>query len=380
MHPITLRFLNAQRERAYRDRSVQSLRVQARIAVALGVTLYVLVGVLDPWFIADANRADVWVIRSIAVAFALGLLAFTFHPWFHEFNHGPISMIGLVAAVGLIGVMRKMPVEAGMQYYVSMVIVIFWTYLFLGVRFISALAVNIATAALFYLVLAVLRPMPPSFLAASGFFLFAASVVAGGAAYTLERQRRELFVRELDLDAERRRHQTRALHDRLTGLPNRELLEDRLAQAIALSKRDGRHCAGYYVDLDGFKQVNDTFGHNVGDIVLRIVADRLRLNLRDADTVARLGGDEFFVLTQGMSAPTDVNSLAQKMLHLIEQPVQVSPDGPSPALGASIGISLFPYRDCNVHDVIHRADRAMYAVKRAGKRNYSIFDAEDPPS
>ncbi len=374
MHPVTLRFLDDERERAYRDASLHALRVQARIAVALGVALYLLVGVLDAWFIPEADRGGAWIIRGFAVVIALALAGFTFHPRFRDFNHGPISLIGLDAAAGLIGIMRMMPDEAITQYYVAIVIVVFWTYLFLGVRFVNGLAINVTSVAFFYLAFGVLRAMPPSFLAASGFFLFAASVVAGGAAYTLERQRRELFVREIDLDSERRRHQTRALHDHLTGLPNRELLEDRLAQAIALSRRDNRRCAGFYLDLDGFKGINDTFGHNTGDIVLRIIANRLRSNLRDVDTVARLGGDEFFVLTQGVESNGDVQALAEKMLYLVAQPIHVGPEGPLPAVSVSIGIAVFPQGECSVHDIIHSADRAMYTVKHGGKNGYALAE------
>jgi diguanylate cyclase (GGDEF)-like protein len=376
MHTVTLRFLDEERERAYGEVSVQSLRTQARLAVALGIGLYLLVGILDPWFVPPADRVSVWLIRGAAVGIALGILGFTLHSRFQQLNHGPISAIGLNASIGLMGIMLKMPAEAIAQYYVSIVIVIFWTYLFLGVRFVYGLAINVGTVVLFYSAFGLLMLMPPSFIAASGVFLFAASVVAGGAAYTLERQRRELFVRELDIDSERKRHQVRALHDRLTGLPNRELLDDRIAQAIAMSLRDGRVCAGFYVDLDGFKEINDTFGHDTGDIVLRIIADRLRANLRNVDTVARLGGDEFFVLAPGIASSNDVRLLAEKMLHLIRQPIQISPEGPSPTVSASIGIALFPYRDCSVHDIIQRADHAMYAVKRAGKGNYALADTD----
>jgi len=97
------------------------------------------------------------------------------------------------------------------------------------------------------------------------------------------------------------------------------------------------------------------------------------------DTVARLGGDEFFVLTPGVASSEDVRLLAEKMLHLIRQPMQISPDGPSPTVSASIGIALFPYRDCSVHDIIQRADHAMYAVKRSVKGTYVLADTDGRP-
>ncbi len=179
MHPVTLQFRNADLEKSYRLPSLRLLTVQSRIAVAVGIALYVLVGLLDQWFLPADRIASVWLIRVVAVAMALAILAFTFHPLFQRFNQEPVALIGLIAIIGVICIMWLMPVEAIAQYYVGIVIVIFWTYLFLGVRFIYAAVVNIVTVAAFYFAFGVLREMPASVLSASAFFLFAASVIAG---------------------------------------------------------------------------------------------------------------------------------------------------------------------------------------------------------
>ena len=173
---------------------------------------------------------------------------------------------------------------------------------------------------------------------------------------------------------QRLKHFDRSLHDALTGLPNRELLHDRMEQALSRSSRDGLHHAGLFIDLDGFKQINDNFGHEVGDRTLKEVADRLRAAVREADTVARLGGDEFFVLIYDISESDNAVAKATQLLALIKAPLPGMPD--EFVQSASIGICLFPYPSANVEDIIRRADQAMYNAKEAGKDRYFVANSE----
>ncbi len=152
------------------------------------------------------------------------------------------------------------------------------------------------------------------------------------------------------------------LHDSLTGLPNRLLLRDRLEKALAGSVRDGSMVALLLLDLDYFKEVNDTFGHDWGDRVLQGVAERLRSNVRDTDTVARLGGDEFAIVLTGLQRPGDGSVVARKLLAGLDLPFEV--EGQSLAVQGSIGLALAPNDGQDTETLTRRADAAMYAAKR----------------
>ncbi|MBX9818755.1 MAG: GGDEF domain-containing protein [Burkholderiaceae bacterium] len=153
-----------------------------------------------------------------------------------------------------------------------------------------------------------------------------------------------------------------ALHDPLTGLPNRMLFHDRLEHGLAQARRHGLALAVMFLDLDGFKQINDTYGHDVGDALLQTVADRLKENTRDDDTVSRLGGDEFLFLLMGAGDEQAVANLAQKIVHRVQLPCQLSVGEISVLL--SIGIALFPKNGTTVESLIKEADAAMYKAKR----------------
>jgi len=154
-----------------------------------------------------------------------------------------------------------------------------------------------------------------------------------------------------------------ALHDPLTGLPNRTLFYDRLEHGLAQARRHDLALAVMFLDLDGFKQVNDTYGHDVGDALLQTIAERLKENTRDDDTVSRLGGDEFLYLLMGATDEQSVANLAQKILDRIQLPCQLSAGEVSVLL--SIGIAIFPKNGTTVESLIKGADAAMYQAKRS---------------
>ncbi|MFZ5580330.1 MAG: sensor domain-containing protein [Pseudomonadota bacterium] len=165
-----------------------------------------------------------------------------------------------------------------------------------------------------------------------------------------------------------------AHHDTLTGLPNRLLLIDRLTQAIAIARRASRMLAVLFIDLDGFKPINDNHGHASGDRVLVEIARRMAHTVRTGDTVARLGGDEFVVLLSGLSDTRECESTTRRLLDAIAKPVAL--EGHTLNLSASIGISLFP-NDGDDPDILLRyADQAMYSAKAAG-RNQFVFHDDD---
>ncbi|QVM89085.1 EAL domain-containing protein [Pseudomonas entomophila] len=163
-----------------------------------------------------------------------------------------------------------------------------------------------------------------------------------------------------------------ALHDTLTGLPNRTLLADRIDQAIGRVAEQGGCFALMFIDLDGFKPVNDAFGHHVGDLLLKAVAARLRGHLHSQDTLARIGGDEFVLLVE-LGEPDDAMGVAVKQVNLVSRPFRVAEHDLQ--LTASVGIVLYPGNGADQHELLRNADAAMYHAKSAGKNGYSFFDA-----
>ncbi|AXP02772.1 MULTISPECIES: bifunctional diguanylate cyclase/phosphodiesterase [Pseudomonas] len=163
-----------------------------------------------------------------------------------------------------------------------------------------------------------------------------------------------------------------ALHDPLTGLPNRVLLADRIDQAMHLVQEQGGCFALMFIDLDGFKPVNDAFGHHMGDLLLRDVALRLREDLRSQDTLARIGGDEFVLLVQ-LVEPDDALRLAARQVGLIGRTFRVADHDLQ--ISASVGIALYPGNGRSAEELLMNADAAMYHAKGAGKNGYSFFDA-----
>jgi two-component system, cell cycle response regulator len=161
-----------------------------------------------------------------------------------------------------------------------------------------------------------------------------------------------------------------AMHDALTGLPNRRLLMDRLSLAIAHARRNKCTMTVMYLDLDGFKQINDTLGHDAGDMLLKMVADRLVVAVRQEDTVARMGGDEFVIGFWELSHGNCMSSLVSKVLLAVSQPYLIQ--GQTIHMSASIGISTYPTDGEEIEALIKKADIALYESKRKGKKGYHI--------
>lgn len=159
-----------------------------------------------------------------------------------------------------------------------------------------------------------------------------------------------------------------AYRDPLTGLPNRTLLVDRLGQALVRAERDGNEVALMFIDLDEFKQVNDTMGHDVGDVLLREVAARLRDLVRGSDSVGRLGGDEFVVVLPDFKHEKGLAEVAEKICSRLSAPYLL--DGQTARVSASIGIALYPRDGVNAEELMNLADGAMYRAKRGGKNRF----------
>jgi diguanylate cyclase (GGDEF)-like protein/PAS domain S-box-containing protein len=164
----------------------------------------------------------------------------------------------------------------------------------------------------------------------------------------------------------------RRFFDALTGLPNRNLLAERLGQALKQARREGSRVAVMFIDLDFFKQVNDTLGHAVGDRLLQLVAERMRMCVRETDTIARLGGDEFVILLMDIDAIAPAGIIAEKLIGQMVEPFVI--EGNEIHIGASIGITIFPDDGRDIDTLFRNADLAMYRAKTMGRNNTQFFE------
>ena len=189
---------------------------------------------------------------------------------------------------------------------------------------------------------------------------------------------RRLFVETVHDVTEQRRTEAHltglAYHDALTQLPNRILFDDRLRMEMARARRHGQHLAVLFIDLDRFKFVNDHHGHEMGDLLLQSVADRLRACLRESDTVSRRGGDEFTVILGDVHGPDDAAHVAKDIVQRMDEPFHIQ--GVTLHIGASVGICLFPGEAHDMSSLLAGADEAMYRAKMLGRGTY-CFHTQD---
>jgi diguanylate cyclase (GGDEF)-like protein/PAS domain S-box-containing protein len=165
-----------------------------------------------------------------------------------------------------------------------------------------------------------------------------------------------------------------AHHDALTGLPNRTLFSDRLEHGIELAERHGKKLALFFIDLDNFKQINDSLGHHIGDRVLMVVSERLKAKVRKEDTLARLGGDEFTIIIEQLEDERQLAYFAEKIQEVLSQPIHI--EGHTLYTSCSIGISFYPQDAQNANDLVKYADAAMYQAKEEGRNTYQFYSAE----
>lgn len=192
---------------------------------------------------------------------------------------------------------------------------------------------------------------------------------------------------QLEAEIDRRkqaeaRAQALATHDALTGLPNRLLFVDRLARSMARADRNGSRFALGYMDLDGFKPINDDYGHRTGDAVLEVIAERLRTHTRATDTAARFGGDEFALIFADVGNAKTCEAFCDDLRLKLSEPMSVpgGTDGKGEitiAVGVSLGLALYPDHGADADRLMHNADRALYAVKHRGKAGVRLFQPED---
>ncbi|MDP2246633.1 MAG: GGDEF domain-containing protein, partial [Nitrosomonadales bacterium] len=172
---------------------------------------------------------------------------------------------------------------------------------------------------------------------------------------------------------ERSKLRLQAMYDSLTGLANRRLLNDRMAQALVQAKRFNRYLAVMYIDLDHFKELNDTHGHAFGDNFLKVVAEKLATCIRQSDTLSRIGGDEFVIVLEEITKPESATLVTEHIMRTFAEPVLVG--NVAIVASLSIGVAIYqPISGDTIEDLMHKADLALYEVKAKGRNGFKVFD------
>lgn len=367
MHPLTLVLSNADLEARYRRNMRRDTAHVVRFGLWVAIIVYLLFGALDFWFMRDeAAFAFALTVRGAVLALTTGLLLSNRREWF--VRHRELWMLSLVLllGLGLTVILVSAPETVIDRYYVGYVLMVIAAYTLFMLPFPVAAPLSLILL-LFYLALefVVVGEMEPRVLS-NVTFLVSAMLVMGVGGYSAERQRRLAFLRRCLIEREREASEHSALHDPLTGLPNRRLFMEKLTQAVARDVRYQKYCAVLFMDLDGFKAVNDRLGHAVGDALLREVGYRLRKAVRETDTVARLGGDEFVILYEDMEAVDNVDVATRRVFDAFATPFEI--DGHTLEIGASVGIALHPVNADTPDELLKLADAFMYEQKLARRQ------------
>lgn len=357
-----------------RLRLITELRNRGRIVVAvlalnllLSASLLLIFGVLTPW--PGAIQYYTLLLNGLAVGvYGACMLLFRATGAFVVCGNlfAASAYVILLTAVAILGGFSESPATILLMLvpvYVfmladrhsalvwSLVVAATIVVLFLlersGVHFPQMLAPTLLPLASLVMWLAVLTVIMGS--------LLVSSHISGHHAHLLQRERNQLDYM--------------AHHDSLTELPNRSFFLDRLARSVARARRRDENSALLYIDLDGFKLINDEHGHGIGDIVLRVLAARMREIIRENDTVARMGGDEFAVILEDVRDREFAASVAQKLLQQLSEPVSIGMH--HFAVTGSVGIVMFPEQGSDAYRLCEQADQAMYRAK--AKRNAAEF-------
>lgn len=208
-----------------------------------------------------------------------------------------------------------------------------------------------------------------AFVGAAAFIILIGIVIMNQRQQVLQLLAEQEFQKSI-IEKQKKQLAHQANHDYLTGLPSLRLANDRLEMVIQIAKRTGNKAALLFMDLDGFKAVNDNYGHDVGDHALKIVADRIRKTIRDVDTACRVGGDEFMIILNEVDSDKGIINLCRRLISNINAPIKIKQK--NIRVGASIGVSIFPEDGEDANNMRILADQLMYKAKYAGKNNFQL--------
>jgi diguanylate cyclase (GGDEF)-like protein len=374
LDPITLAFQDADMEQEYLRLEPERILPYIRPGLVIIILVVGLFGLLDSLIFPEI-QTTAWQIRLYLALSIIAVLALTYTTYVSKFLQ--LALFVLMLLFGFSNIALILATPDAEPYLIGLILIMMWGY-FAGLRFIHAFLAS-AIVTLTYVLFIVMSEthaevnyyihMP---------LLFAAFLISGFAGYSSERQRRLLFAQAQSMGEAHELHEQMALHDPLTNLPNRNLLSERMEQALARAKRRDNQFSVMFIDLDDFKTVNDNYGHVIGDQVLVAIADRLKKHVRTEDTVARIGGDEFVVLSDHIEDEHDVRIAAARILTEIAEPIVLrlrESDSVTINITGSLGISICPRDGISLEQLVERADDAMYQVKKTGKGTFEFFSS-----
>ena len=364
-----------------------------RTLSVLSALLYLCFSVADIWAI-ESSLDEALFTRGIVVSFLLFSYLSTYSSFFYRFCNIIISLDILIAAMGIIYMiyLASPNDHAYHVYFVGLVLILMtlfsWTYtklssaIFITVLILSGyLYVEVSTRSAD-------ETLALSKLITNLFFIVSAVVIGFIARLMRDRFMHENFMLQESLSealeekiVEAKDNARLANHDELTGLPNRRYAIELLEDSLSIAKQKNKVLVVMFVDLNGFKQINDVYGHATGDEVLKIVARRLELAVRKSDCLSRLGGDEYLIgLLIDKENVSEIENMAEKFSSIISDPMNV--DGVRLQVGASVGISAYPYHGNQVNVLMDIADKKMYQVKKgnADSDNSEFIDRDDDSS
>jgi diguanylate cyclase (GGDEF)-like protein len=356
--PVRMHFADPVVEQRFlKEYSPQALRY-SRLALVCGIALYASFGLLDGVLFPETFTV-LWVIRFgiglplIALAFILTSL-----PAIQRRLDWLLFSIVQIVAATIIAMILYAPQPASHLYYAGLIIILIFNYTFLRMRFWVAVASGWMMI-LGYFIAEFVAGTTPGVILFSNMFFFVGASLAGMMGALIS----ELFARRTFVQSERLDHLART--DELTGLPNRRHLMDRLRAEVVRARRYGDALSLAMIDVDHFKNINDRFGHAIGDTVLERVAGRWKAATREPDMLGRLGGEEFAVILPQTDAAGALISCERLRKTLIDNPIEVGGHD-SIAVTASIGVTTIA-GDIKLDDLLRKADGALYEAKRRGR-------------
>jgi diguanylate cyclase (GGDEF)-like protein len=364
-----LKFKNTLLEQEFNDFNLPFLKREVRAGIIMVILSWLLYANMEPM------NAPITAFPSIAITALAGAgsLAIVYLATFlqkFKRHHQIIVLAGVLVTMLTVSVKIKFYPDFPIAHYLPVLICItFWMFAISGVSFIYSVACGLIFYIFVYMAFLMDGNANHIDIVTSLYYMLISYFMGAVITFHKDIQSRKIFLAHKELELEKQHHHHKSIHDVLTQLPNRELLEDRIVQAINMAARTNTACAGIFIDLDNFKSINDQHGHAAGDLYLQEVANRLRDITREADTIARISGDEFFLLMLDVKDEESVLGMALKIQENLKGQFLLNDLFELTGLGASVGVCMFPYQNCTPHDIINRADKAMYEVKYLVKNN-----------
>lgn len=367
--PLLVKFRNVSLEQEFNTFNLPMLKQQVRVGAVIASLSWVLVAFMEPMNTPSSALLSI-ILAAITGVSALAAVYWSTFFKFFERHHQPIVMAGVVTSMLAICIKIKFYPDFPINHYFPVLMIItMWMFSISGLSFIKSIMCGQIFYLFVYLTFLIDDKTTNVDFVTTLYYMIVSYFLGAVVSFHKDVQSRKIFLMQKELAQEKHHHQHKSMHDALTKLPNRELLEDRLAQAINLSARKQIKCAGLFIDLDKFKNINDQYGHLIGDLYLQEVASRLQDITREADTVARIGGDEFFLLMLDVKNEETALEMSRKIQDNLKEYFVLADKIKLKGLGASVGICILPYDNCTPADIISRADKAMYQVKHLGKNN-----------